>query len=171
MSNFDQRRYGESSTVIQKIIRSRGGNVTNGQLDQERKAITEQANRYRPFIIDEIPCMSFKIFYYDGDGYLQRPWFYYSAIRDAGLKETPHGVMLSFSADARIVTLRGDEKLHEVAQAMEECTLNTLYVYDKRVWPQIPNDTPIIDRIAIHRIRNSNQVTDRFVVQDDDRKK
>ncbi len=114
----------------------------------------EDSGAYQPFLIDPMPCMSFKVFYYDKEGYLQRPWFYYHSLRDPIVRESRHGVTLSFSSDSRVVTLRGGMSLHTAAEAMADCRLSTINVYDKRVWAEVSPEIELIDRILITELRD-----------------
>lgn len=83
------------------------------------------------------------------------------------MREGRYGVLLSFYADNRAVTLRGGVNMHVVAEAIEDCKLETITVFHRDVWEKIPNEIEIIDRIAIDTLPVPGQETVRSPDDDD----
>ena len=112
---------------------------------------------YVPYAIDPMPCMSFSIWYYDKDGYLQRPWFYYHSLRDTMVREDKHGLWLSFSSDSRAIVLRGNEVIHTIAEALADCRLSEINVHDERKWPLLDPTAPRVEIIMVQDLKRAIQ--------------
>lgn len=140
---------GHGVPIQKRIIRQRGGASLHDDARANYGGRPMSGDKYQPYVIDTMPRTAFRIFHYNRKGLLERDSFYFHSIKGLRLREGQHGVLLSFYSDNRAVTLRGGFSMHAVAEAIEECTLETLTVFHPQVWDHVPNDVELIDRIAL----------------------
>lgn len=157
---------GQGLPIQKRILKRYGINASDasGEKHGGRPSALEP---YVPFTIDGMPRMAFRIFHYDRQGYLQRDAFYFHAVRGLSLREGKHGVLLSFYADSRVVTLRGGISMHTVAEAIEDCKLETIHVFHAQMWESAPEGVELIDRIAIDTLPPPGQERRRPNLPDD----
>lgn len=132
-----------------RIIKERGGMLSKDGKERSYGGRPMDGESYVPYVIDTMPRTAFRIFHYNRKGYLERDSFYFHSIKGLRVKEGKYGVLLSFYADNRAVTFRGGGSIHAIAEAIEDCTLETVTVFHPEAWDHVPNDVEAIDRIAI----------------------
>jgi hypothetical protein len=137
---------------IERIIRSGGGQPTHGT-DATRD---RDMRDYVPFTIDAMPRMGFTIYHYSRKGQLTRHDIMFHEMKHRVTRTHDMYVMYSFDADGVVFLLRGGQNMYELADAIIDCKLHTVYVYDPAVWPEVAPDVEKIDRIAIRSIRTDD---------------
>ena len=158
---------GHSIPIQKRIIRQRGGAAATDGAQANFGGRPMAGETYQPFEIDAMPRTAFRIFHYNRKGLLERDSFYFHSVKGLRLREGRHGVLLSFYADNRAVTLRGGFSMHAVAEAIEDCTLSTLTVFHPEVWDHVPDGVEAIDRIAIDTLPIPGQERRQPVNEDD----
>jgi len=135
-TNMEQFR----SAIVERIIRSRGQEPTYG-----RQPVTNDAEPYQAFLVTEgYPQMGFSLFCADGN----RHGFFYHNLDNLQLVERETGTFLRFTHRGKAITMRG-RGLQDLFDAVIEHTLQAIYEYNERVWPQPQQTAPIIDRVQV----------------------
>lgn len=147
-----EKRTGHMSP-IERIIRSGGGQPTHGvDVTQER-----EERDYEPFVVDLIPRMGFTIYHYARNGSLTRHDVMFHEMKHRVTRTHGMDVFYSFDADGVVFQMRGGQNLYDLADAVVECKLQTVYVYDPKVWPEVDPGIEKIDRIAIKQLRRERE--------------
>jgi hypothetical protein len=148
---------------IERIIRSGGGQPTYGTDATRDRDMRE----YVPFTIDAMPRMGFTIYHYSRKGQLTRHDIMFHEMKHRVTRTHEMYVMYSFDADGVVFLLRGRQSMYELADAILDCKLHTVYVYDPEVWTDVDPGVELIDRSAIRSVR-SDDMSLYDSIEDDD---
>lgn len=137
---------------IERIIRAGGGMPSHGSdVTQER-----DEREYVPFTIDAMPRMGFTIYHYSRKGLLTRHDIMFHEMKHRVTRTHEMYVMYSFDADGVVFLMRGGQNMYELADAIIDCKLHTVYVHDPEVWPEVDPAIEKIDRIAIRSLKSDD---------------